>query len=97
MRKRYVYLLTIDDHCCGRETYVYSNRKLGIEKYKETISEYLDENRREEYSEEDKEYLRKQKKEAFDDVEYYYKNDYFNWISDQEDYITLEKKEIYTE
>ena len=32
MRKRYVYLLTIDDHRCGRETYVYSNKKLGIKK-----------------------------------------------------------------
>ena len=99
MRKRYVYLLTIDDHCCGGETYtfIYSNKKLGIEKYKEAISEYLDENMLEEYSEEDKEYLRKQKKEAFDDVEYHYNNDYFSWISDQEDYVTLEKKEIYTE
>lgn len=98
MKKRYAYLLTVDDHCFGGETYIYSNRKLGIEKYKETISEYLDENRYEDYSEKDKEDLRKQKQAAFEDVKDHYNSDCFSWISDQEeDYVTLEKKEIFIE
>ena len=98
MKQRYAYLLTVDDHCFGGETYIYSNRKLGIEQYKETISEYLDENRYEDYSEKDKEDLRKQKQAAFEDVKDHHNSDCFSWISDQEeDYVTLEKKEIFIE